>query len=748
MSKDIILYSLSFRLPDPVVKITAVGDDKRTKKIGIKVKEHEFDEHMYFTHKDVNMEVFDSAKILIEVYDRNNTSKKDYIGVQEIDYATIYSNEGHFLKNYWIALSNINNETDFSVIKGYLRLSVSILHDDDKRVELSSVDNDNGMISTPPHISNKYMQLKVGFLRGEDFPDMDSLRETKLNKSCDAFISMLYLGKIISTSVVKMKDNVVVWNESLSMPFIHPTTSEKIVFKVFDEDVGSSNDLIGCFEISIHDVMNGEYITPRYISVYGGPTQTSGKFTDLMNDNSEIGSLWKGRILLSLKAEITDQPKMGKDPITISASFMNNLKKKNLWILEFELMDALFLPVESGKVCFAFAYEDIMITTPLRTVDKRNILKWNLKRKQPFYSLSNKVENLSDIFVYFCKGENDGEKSRYCFQRIPSKDICDNKDVIVFKLLADPSIDKVKECRALLRMKMKLTLSFENPDQILKEIQNGNSTGDKLDPFETPKVAPLPVPVVAPKVPEPVPVPVPVKVEVPVKKPEPAPVKKELSSDSDDLDNMVSKMPIKKAPTKVDLPKEPVPAPTTTTSTTTSSTVANQSAKVETPVVAPVQKPKVEEIGHTVIVNVYMSQDFVSGDADGTSDPYVEVTIDGAMQKTSVKNDQINGCWNESLVFRHVNFDLKDLSTWPIMFFRVMDEDPITDDALGYSYVWLSSSSYNVNSFDKLTPKWHQFRLYSSDRPQGKLLLSFFIIEDKSKNFNSLHNQIANIDIR
>lgn len=94
---------------DPIVKITCNNETKRTKKVSIKVKEHSFDKHFYFTHQSMTMEKFDSSKskILFEVYDRNNTSKKNYIGVQEIDYAAIYAEKEKSIKNTWIALSNI-----------------------------------------------------------------------------------------------------------------------------------------------------------------------------------------------------------------------------------------------------------------------------------------------------------------------------------------------------------------------------------------------------------------------------------------------------------------------------------------------------------------------------------------------------------------------------------------------------------------------------------------------------------------
>ena len=43
-------------------------------------------------------------------------------------------------------------------------------------------------------------------------------------------------------------------------------------------------------------------------NVYGAPVDTSGATANTMNENPEIGSLWKGRVLMQIIAEKTDKP--------------------------------------------------------------------------------------------------------------------------------------------------------------------------------------------------------------------------------------------------------------------------------------------------------------------------------------------------------------------------------------------------------------------------------------------------------
>jgi len=43
-------------------------------------------------------------------------------------------------------------------------------------------------------------------------------------------------------------------------------------------------------------------------NVYGAPVDSSGPTANSMNENPELGSLWKGRILMQIIAEKTEKP--------------------------------------------------------------------------------------------------------------------------------------------------------------------------------------------------------------------------------------------------------------------------------------------------------------------------------------------------------------------------------------------------------------------------------------------------------
>ena len=64
-------------LPKPVVKVTCLNESKRTSKVSDGCTDYTFNEHIYFEKTDLPTEVLDSAKVVIEVYDYNNSKRED-----------------------------------------------------------------------------------------------------------------------------------------------------------------------------------------------------------------------------------------------------------------------------------------------------------------------------------------------------------------------------------------------------------------------------------------------------------------------------------------------------------------------------------------------------------------------------------------------------------------------------------------------------------------------------------------------
>lgn len=146
----------------------------------------------------------------------------------------------------------------------------------------------------------------------------------------------------------------------------------------------------------------------------------------------------------------------------------------------------------------------------------------------------------------------------------------------------------------------------------------------------------------------------------------------------------------------------------------------------------PVKENKVKNV--TIIAVVYMSKELVAAESNGKSDPYVQFKFDDRTLQTTVKDNTMNGIWNEKLVFNDVRIDLDDIATWPIFQVTVYDYNKGTNDKpLGYNYLWLCNAAYTMNDIEGREPKWHKLFLPKSNKQQGRLLLSFYMFDEEHK---------------
>jgi hypothetical protein len=124
----------------------------------------------------------------------------------------------------------------------------------------------------------------------------------------DAYVSLQYKTKKLKTKMlVQEEGGQVHWNQEFLVPAQIPIMGGRMVFKVWDEDT-LSDDVVGAIVLNSKDIIgdkNGKYF---WKNVYGAPLAASGDMADSMNENPELGSLWKGRILMQVLAEKTEKP--------------------------------------------------------------------------------------------------------------------------------------------------------------------------------------------------------------------------------------------------------------------------------------------------------------------------------------------------------------------------------------------------------------------------------------------------------
>lgn len=77
-----------------------------------------------------------------------------------------------------------------------------------------------------------------------------------------------------------------------------PLMSGRVVVKLYDKD-NITDEVVGSILFNLKDCMNEESNGQFFWkNVYGAPLNRKGDNTDLMNENPEAASTWKGRCLV------------------------------------------------------------------------------------------------------------------------------------------------------------------------------------------------------------------------------------------------------------------------------------------------------------------------------------------------------------------------------------------------------------------------------------------------------------------
>ena len=444
-------------LPLPVIKLTCFNKTHRTSLPILPCSDLTFNEHFYFTKADVTVAELDKSKLTIEVYDYNNSSKEDYLGIYELDIEYIYNNESHAMKNTWIALAN-PHAVDITKINGYLKLSVCVLHENDPRIELtpsssSSSTSDNNVCLIPSQIKLRYKQLQIFIFKGEELPD-DSNVNKKVNKTCQAYLKLTYMGVSYKTSVIEMKNDVIEWNEMISIGITIPVVSKHITFELKDKDVIGANNL-GSFSISVDDILNNKYVNYSYAHVYGASANKSSDVATQMNTNSELGSRWKGRVLMKINAYETEKPVNEvckvKDNNLIELAYRHG--RPNMWTLYYKVYQLFYLPFKNKKYSLRISMQENSSMLPMQKAVNRNINYFKGGTLQCFTGTNN-VEELPDVFITLVNDANE----TLCFQRLKAGMFHLNTETMVIKLIPEPSVGEVKDSLMSGLVKIKLLL--------------------------------------------------------------------------------------------------------------------------------------------------------------------------------------------------------------------------------------------------------------------------------------------------
>jgi hypothetical protein len=286
-----------------------------------------------------------NEKVEIKVLNISDTNKKNYLGSVQFDIQRLYNQTSdHSLKGQWIGLFNYENELSTGV-NGFLKISIAIQHESDKKIVLttSSKESSKGNILLPPQLRQNmsFRQLALYIYEAINIPDMDTtgifksdeeLILQKKDRQCQGYVTIEYGGITLQTKVVNMSGNRIIWDQIIKIPIPEPRVSDKLFIRIYDKDTLSS-ELIATYELNLNDVISSEtnnsgnknsFIKPKRIHFYGSvPSESSSEnLSKIMNDNSEVGILYKG----SLKLKIIEE-KPGQKPLKEVEDFKRDTKE-------------------------------------------------------------------------------------------------------------------------------------------------------------------------------------------------------------------------------------------------------------------------------------------------------------------------------------------------------------------------------------------------------------------------------------
>lgn len=136
--------------------------------------------------------------------------------------------------------------------------------------------------------------------------------------STDFKIVYQYKSTKLKTKPVLITENSSEWVMwEILVPAQIPLLGGRMVFKIVDDNDLLKDELIGCIHFEQKDLLpdaNGKMGRLQnswdWKQIYGAPMGVSGKATDRMNNNPELASLWKGRVLVHTSSEETEKPKL------------------------------------------------------------------------------------------------------------------------------------------------------------------------------------------------------------------------------------------------------------------------------------------------------------------------------------------------------------------------------------------------------------------------------------------------------
>lgn len=335
--------------------------------------------------------------------------RDELIGTYDFDITQVYFREKNSIQHQWVALFNPEGE-DFSQVTGYLQVSIAVQGPGDEQVQLDDQTGPEAAdqaVMMPAQIKKEFKQLKLRFIQAENLPKMDYFG------TIDAYIMTKFQGKKLKTKAVTAKNDVAAIEQEYWLPIQWPLASDRLLLQVFDED-NVADEIVGSMFFSLKKLVKegeenqgGKFF---WHNLYGSPHGYSGSICSAMDENPELGSSWKGKILMHVECENADHPERRiqalDEQVKLDATNLGFFAEKEYDFVA-EVGMGISLPPNDTNYTVKIKIGDFEKTTGKPKEPKQGYNRWS-ERIEPCVMRSkySSIEEMDKVFIYLMSGDH------------------------------------------------------------------------------------------------------------------------------------------------------------------------------------------------------------------------------------------------------------------------------------------------------------------------------------------------------
>ena len=228
----------------------------------------------------------------------------------------------------------------------------------------------------------------------------------------DAYIQSKFMGKLFKTKPAIAKNNVAAIEQEWWLPIQWPLASDRLVMQMWDHDTIDPDDLVGSMFFSLKKLLDlgakqGGYFF--WQNMYGAPIGYEGSNAGVMMDeNPEIASTWKGRVLMHLESADCKHPERREQALEVTckqAAVNGKLFTQRPYDLIVEVGQGICLPTNNTKYLIKIKIGEFEIITEAPKESKPGYNRWSYRcPQQVMKSVYQSIEEMEKVFLYIMDG--------------------------------------------------------------------------------------------------------------------------------------------------------------------------------------------------------------------------------------------------------------------------------------------------------------------------------------------------------